>query len=138
MSLRECIGVFLDTQIEERPPRAPSPLDQLVQEISPPVFEREPGNNNMGTFDRIRVTVGLPRYQFPSWAALRGEVKKHQREIYQLVLAKIENDWRFKRYGVPVNFLNLSDVTLLRYYSLEFIFELNEEMEPVQEPEYLG
>ncbi len=131
MSLRECIGVFLDTQIEERPPRAPSPLGQLVQEISPPVFEREPENNNMGTFDRIRVTVGLPRYQFPSWAALRGEVKKHQREIYQLVLAKIENDRGFKRYGVPVNFLNLSDVTLLRDYSLEFIFELREKKEPV-------
>ena len=40
MSLRECIGVFLETKIDLRPPRELSPLEQLVQEISSPVFER--------------------------------------------------------------------------------------------------
>ena len=48
---------------------------------------------------------------------------------------KLENDRRFKRYGVPINFLKLSDVTLLRNYSLEFIFELREEEEDAQEPQ---
>ena len=38
MSLRECIGVFLETKIDLRPPREVSPLEQLVQEISSPVF----------------------------------------------------------------------------------------------------
>ena len=55
MSLRECIGVFLETKLEARPPRKPSPIDQLVQGISPPVFEREPENENTATFDRIRM-----------------------------------------------------------------------------------
>lgn len=135
MSLRECIGVFLETKIEIRPPREPSPLEQLVQQILPPVFEREPENENTSTFDRIRITVGLPRYQFPSWEALRSEVKRHRREIYRLVLDKIEKDRRFKRFGVPVNVLKLSDVTLLRNYSLEFILELKEETELAQEPQ---
>lgn len=138
MSLRECIGVFLETKLEARPPRKPSPIDQLVQGISPPVFEREPENENTATFDRIRVSVGLPRYQFPSWEALRDEVNKHRREIYRLVLDKIESDRRFIRYGVPINFLKLSDVTLLRNYSLEFIFELREEEEDAQEPQNFG
>ena len=66
MSLRECIGVFLRTKIDVRPPREPSPIDQLVQGISPPVFEREPENENTATFDRIRISVGLPRYHFSS------------------------------------------------------------------------
>lgn len=135
MSLRECIGVFLETKLEARPPRKPSPIDQLVQGISPPVFEREPENENTATFDRIRVSVGLPRYQFPSWEALRDEVNKHRREIYRLVLDKIESDRRFIRYGVPINFLKLSDVTLLRNYSLEFIFELKGTHNPAQEPQ---
>lgn len=138
MSLRECIGVFLETKIELRPPRELSPLEQLVQEISSPVFEREPENDDPSTFDRIRVTVGLPRYQFPSWEVLRSEVKIHRHEIYRLVLDKLENDRRFKRYGVPINFLKLSDVILLRNYSLEFIFELREEEEDAQEPQNFG
>lgn len=135
MSLRECIGVFLETKIELRPPRELSPLEQLVQEIYPPVFEREPENETPATFDRIRVSVGLPRYHFPSWEVLRSEVKIHRHEIYRLVLDKLENDRRFKRYGVPINFLKLSDVTLLRNYSLEFIFELKGTHNPAQEPQ---
>ena len=135
MSLRECIGVFLGTKIDVRPPREPSPIDQLVQGISPPVFEREPENENTATFDRIRISVGLPRYQFSSWEALRDEVNKHRCEIYRLVLDKIESDRRFLRYGVPINFLKLSDVTLLRNYSLEFIFELKGTHNPAQEPQ---
>ena len=138
MSLRECIGVFLETKIDLRPPRELSPLEQLVQEISSPVFEREPENDDPSTFDRIRVTVGLPRYQFPSWEVLRSEVKIHRHEIYRLVLDKLENDRRFKRYGVPINFLKLSDVILLRNYLLEFIFELREEEEDAQEPQNFG
>lgn len=133
MSLMECIGVFLETKIEARPPRKPSPIDQLVQGISPPVFEREPENETPATFDRIRISVGLPRYHFPSWEVLRSEVKKHRHEIYRLVLDKLKNDRRFKRYGVPINFLKLSDVTLRRNYSLEFLFELKEEKNPDRE-----
>ena len=51
---------------------------------------------------------------------------------------KLENDRRFKRYGVTINFLKLSDVILLRNYSLEFIFELREEEEDAQEPQNFG
>lgn len=100
MSLPECIGVFLETRIEVHPPREPSHLKYLVQQISPSVFERVPENDDPAAFDRIRVSVGLPRYQFPSWEVLRD--------------------------GVPINFLVLSYVTLLRDYSLEFIIELKE------------
>ncbi len=39
-------------------------------------------------------------------------------------MGKLEKDRQLKRFGIPVNFLQLSDVTLLRDFSIEFIFEL--------------
>lgn len=127
MTLKECVGIFILTELTHNVPQELSPLDQLIQYIAPPVYERVPGNDNKKTFDRIRVTVGLPRYQFNSWGALQGEVKKYQHEIYQRVVQKLETDYQFKRYGVPINFFKISDVTLLRDFSLEFIFELKEQ-----------
>lgn len=126
MSLKECIGIFVETKLAHRTPQELTPLDQLIQYIARPVYERVPGNDNVKTFDRIRITVGLPRYQFNSWEALQSEVKKYQHEIYQRVIQRMETDRSFKRYGVPINFLEISDVTLLRDFSLEFIFELKE------------
>ena len=126
MSLKECIGIFVETELAHRTPQELSPLDQLIQYIARPVYERVPGNDNVKTFDRIRITVGLPRYQFNSWEALQNEVKKSQYEIYQRVIQRLETDRPFKRYGVPINFLEISNVTLLRDFSLEFIFELKE------------
>lgn len=127
MTLKECVGIFLKTKLEHRAPREPNPVDRLAQVITSPVFEREPGNMDKSTFDRIRITVGLPRYQFDSWETLRNEVKKYRHEIYQRVLQKLEVDGQFKKYGVSFNFLKLSDVTLLRDFSLELIFELKEQ-----------
>lgn len=123
MTLNECIGIFLRTELAHNVPQEPSPIDRLVQYIAPPVFERAPENSNESTFDYIRITVGLPRYQFNSWGDLKNEVKKYQHEIYERVVQKLENDSQFKKYGVPINHLRLSSVMLLRDFSVEFIFE---------------
>ena len=124
MTLKECIEIFLKTELEHRTPQELSPIDQLVQYISPPIYERVPENQDERTFDYIRMTVGLPRYQYNSWESLQDEIKKYQREIYCRVLQKLENDRYFKRYGVPINFIRGSEVILRRDFSLEFIFEL--------------
>lgn len=125
-TLEECIGIFLQTERSHNVLRKPSPIERLVQYISSPTYERVPGNSNEATFDRIRITVGLPRYRFESWETLQGEVKKYQREIYQRVIQQLEKDRQFKKYGVPINFLKLSNAMLLRDFSMEFIFELKE------------
>lgn len=126
MTLRDCIGIFLKTELEHSAPQKQTPIDQLIQSIAPPIYERVPENRDKTTFDRIRITVGLPRYRFNSWAALQTEVKKYQREIYRRVLHKLETDRQFKSFGVPINFLKLSNIMLLRDFSMEFIFELKE------------
>lgn len=127
MTLKECIEIFLKTELTCQPPQEITPIDRLVQYVAPPVYERVPGNKNEATFDRVRVTVGLPRYQFSSWEALQNEVKKYRHEIYQQVIQQLEKDRQFKKYGVPINFLKISNATLLRDFSLEFIFELKEQ-----------
>ncbi len=124
MTLGECISIFLKSELIHGVPQNQSPLDRLVQSISSPIYERVPENQDETTFDYIRMTVGLPRYKFDSWEALQDEVKKYQREIYQQVVQKLENDRQFKRYGVPINFIKLSDVIFRRDFSLEFIWEL--------------
>lgn len=126
MTLEACIEIFLNTELTYKAQQGLSPIDRLVQHIGPPIYERVPENKNEATFDHIRVIVGLPRYQFHSWEALQNEVKKYQHEIYQQVIQRVEKDRQFKRYGVPVNFLKISNVTLLRDFSLEIIFELKE------------
>ena len=135
LTLGECISIFLKTELVHGVPQDQSPLDRLVQSISPPIYERIPENQDETTFDHIRMTVGLPRYKFDSWEALQDEVKKYQREIYQQVIQKLENDRQFKRYGVPINFIKLSDVIFRRDFSIEFILELKGQSTPLPDME---
>lgn len=126
MTLEECVYIFLETKIVRHAPQELTPFDRLVQIIGPPEYERVPENQDASTFDRIRVTVGLSRYLCPSWENLRSEVKKYLHEIYRRGLQRIAADRRFKRYGVPINFIKLSSATLLRDFSIELIFELKD------------
>lgn len=103
MTLEDCVRRFLTTELSHSIPQEQSPINRLIQYIAPPVYERVPENKDESTFDRIRITVGLPRYQFDSWKALRDEVEKYQGEIYQRVIRKLEAERQSKKYGVPVN-----------------------------------
>lgn len=85
-----------------------------------------PENQNKKTFDRIRIQVVLPRYMFQTWDELKAAVQENRLEIDNRVLDKIKNDRQFIKFGIPVNFIKLTDVTLLRDHTLEYIFELNE------------
>lgn len=123
-TLKECVEVFLKTERVIHAPQELSPVDRLIQHISPAVYERVPENEDKSTFDRIRVTVGLPRSHFGSWEALENEVQKYQHEIYQRVIQKVEKDRRFRKYGVSINLLKLSNAVLPHDFSMEFIFEL--------------
>lgn len=127
MTLTECIGVFLKTELKHDVPQEPSPLDRLVQYIAPPAFERVSERSSEAGFDYIRITVGLPRYRLDSWAALRDAVKTHQRGIYKRVVQRLANDRQFKKYGIPLSRLRLRHVMLLRDFSMDFIFELKAE-----------
>ena len=122
-SLLSCIEVFFQTGLythaEDR-----ETLGRLVTRIYPPEYERMPENANRDTFDRVRVLVGLSTSLCNSWGMLRQTVHSHRSEIDSMVIKRIATDHNFKRFGVPVGFLHLSDLLLRRDYSLEYIFEL--------------
>lgn len=127
MTLENCIVIFLKTKLTYKAPQELSPIDRLVHYIAPPIYERNPENGNEATFDRIRVTVSLPCTYFNSWDVLRDEVKKYQGEIYQQVVHKIEKDRRFKKYSIPMSLVKISNIILLRDFSIDFIFEPKEQ-----------
>lgn len=124
-TLDECIDIFLQTGIRKIP-ESDSMMDRLVTSMEPASYERVPENKNEKTFDFIRVYVNLSSTFYNTWEDLLEGVKTHKREIHQMVLDKIQNDRRYKKFGVPINVLKLSNLVLSRHYFLEYIFELKE------------
>lgn len=127
MTLNECIAIFLETSLETKPVEDLRYIDRLIQHIYPPEYERVPENTNENTFDRIRVSVGLPRFMFQNWDELRAAVRENRKEIDSRVLQRIENDRQFQKYKVPINIIKLSEVLLRKNYSIEYIFELKDQ-----------
>ena len=99
-------------------------MERLVTRIDRPKYERETGNSKERTLDRIRVNAYLPRHMFETWGELTAAVRANRREISKMVVDKISSDYRFLKYGVPINVFQLTSMTICRDYSLEFIFEL--------------
>ncbi len=127
MSLIECSRIFLKEELHQNTEAVGySYMERLIQHIDSPQFERQPENLNPNSFDRIRVTVSLPTNLVPTFEELCKAVQKHKKEIDKSVIEKIEKDRSFKRFGVPMTFLVLSDVTLGRDYTLEYIFEVRD------------
>ena len=60
----------------------------------------------------------------PTQGDLSKAVQEHRQEIDKRVIGKIEKTLTFKRYGIPLPFLQLSDVSLGHDFTLEYIFEL--------------
>jgi len=125
MTLDDCLDLFFHTDICLLPQKVPD-LERLVTRIEHASYERFPDNDNIHTFDRIRVHVNLSHSFYNSWEELRLGVKKHQREISKMVLEKIEQDHSFQRFGVPLGVLRLTNIILSRRYFLEYIFELKD------------
>lgn len=127
MPLINCAKIFLNEELHQNTePIAHKYIERLIQKIDSPQFERVPENPDPNSFDRIRVTVSLPMYLYKTWEELRDAVKKHRREIDRRVVEKIESDRAFKRYGIPLSFLRLSNLSLGRDFTLEYIFEFRD------------
>ena len=108
-------------EYEERP--KPSGIERFVTKIEKPVFERVPENPKTNTFDYIIVDVNI----VTDWDEDRREyIQKHRKDIFEKALQKVEGDRTLQRFGIPINFLRISTVTLKRDSVLEFILELKQ------------
>lgn len=132
-SLRECIDLFFRTELLAVP-QAHTLLERFVTRIEPASYEREPGNWNDRTFDRIRVYVNLSQTLYTDWDELKQAIREHRKDIDRMVLDKIANDRRFRKYGIPINSLKLSVLLLRRERCLEYIFELKDRIQNLSDP----
>ncbi len=108
-------------EYEERP--KPTGIDRFVTKIEKPVFERVPENPKTNTFDYIVVDVNI----VTDWEEdRRTYIQKHKKQICEMVLRKVQEDRTFKKFGVPVNFLKITSITLRKNSVLEFVLELKE------------
>ncbi len=108
------------TKIERR--KLPTETDRFVAKIEKPIIARYTDNLNENTFDYIIVDCYLVT-QFDG--DRMAYTKEHIKEINQMVLAKIESNRTFKKYGVPVNILKAERVTLCGHI-LTYRFEIKE------------
>ena len=110
----------------------------LTVSIKSSDFERDPDNKNLKTFDRIRISCGiLSSSDFfdkleDDEINQQNTIKKKQsiyvRKNYILIvrhiLNKIENSRLFKKYGIPINFLRVTNFSLKNDSSIQVLFEL--------------
>lgn len=129
LNIGDNLQKFNDNVIEERKRRKEKyeeehPLDSIdrfITKIATPSFERATGNMTKGTFDFIRVEVGI----ITEWHEDRLKyIKKHKDEITKRVLERIKENKRFQNFGVPINFLKVSNITLTLDSALVYVFEL--------------
>ena len=87
---------------------------------STPIIERRSDNKNERTFDFIRIFI---RYKdIPNY---RNCIKDNIRYIVNMAVDAIKNNNKYKKYNVPVNFLKLTNVTILNNTNqIMLIFEL--------------
>lgn len=109
------------TRIESH--EKPSGVDRFIGKIDKPIFVREPENENKNTFDYIYIDILI----IQNWETDKMEyIKENMYEIRRRVVEKLQNDRSFEKYGVPINFLKISRITLKRDSILQFVFELKE------------
>ena len=97
-------------------------LKRFITKIERPIFICMPENPKKdNTFDFINVDVNI----ISEWPNKKQYIKMNIKEINKTVLDKIEKSRSFKKYGIPVNYLKISKVTLRKdLNSLHYVIEL--------------
>ena len=94
----------------------------ILTKINTPTFERNPENKNAKTFDRIRIYMGI---KSKATAPNRKQtIQSYKQDIIRIALLKIEQTKRFQNYGVPVQYIHPTRMTLTNCDELEILFEL--------------
>lgn len=97
---------------------------EFVLTVNKPVFRRATDNENERTFDFIDVEMTIR-----STDANRKKVYANRIEIFKKAISKIENSQSFKKYGIPVNCLNMYGFILRHDGTIMVSFELKKEAE---------
>ena len=120
MSKEECVerlnnGKFFDRYYSSR-----SEMELFITKIYKPDFRRTPENTNKKTFDSIfiqcNINTQIDAIKF---------INENSNAIKLYVLDYLKEHRGFKKYGVPINILQISSVTYYKQLNiLDFIFEI--------------
>lgn len=101
----------------------PEGLDRFITKIEKPYFVKKPENCDKNIFDYIYIDLCIVH----EWNEDKREyIKEHMKGIKNMMIDKLEADTTFKRFGVPINFLRISRLTLKNNDVLQFVLELKE------------
>lgn len=103
--------------------RSLTAFQQFVQSIGRPRFGRDIDNPNTSTFDWVTVSVGLG-HTFGDLPNTKKAVEEFRKEIDEMVLTAIRDDKRFEKFGIPLEFLEITDCTVCHDYSIQYSFEI--------------
>ena len=119
-TIEELENYLSNIQLVKHP--KPTGIERFVTRVDKPIFVRSNDNSNLKTFDYIYVDVNL----ISQWNQSKKEyIQEHITEIEEKVISKMEKDAEFKSYGISINFLKTSRITLLKSKNvLQFVFEL--------------
>lgn len=91
----------------------------FIIKVSPPIIGRYYTNKNTKTFDFI--TIYMSFLDSPNYKEI---IKNNFKSICKIALKRLKSYDRFQKYGIPVNYLKLSDFTILSDKRIELKFEL--------------
>lgn len=100
-------------------------LERFITKIDRPTMERDADNLNTKTFDFIRLHMYTLTYEENPMDI----IKKYRKDILRMALNRIEETKKFKRYGVPINFLKLDRFT---YCDNQKVIELLFVLKPIE------
>ena len=113
-----------DNFINNIKPYSENGLDRFVTKIEKPMFIRVPENTNKKTFDIIKVIVGT----CVEWPNRNKFIKENAKDIYKMVLKKLEDDKSYQKFNVPIGCLALTELKERYDHTLDFTFELKKEL----------
>lgn len=99
-------------------------INDFIIKVKNPCIERELGNNNKNTFDFITLEMLTP---LKFYGDRKKYINDHIKEIYKIAMDKIGNYKYYQKYGVPVNYLKLTNLTLSCENTLVFKFGIKGE-----------
>ena len=82
-------------------------LDRFISKVEIPIMERYVENRDRNTFDFIRLRM----YTITNEENPLDIIKDNKNDILNMAVKRIEEAKRFKRFGIPTNFLKLDRFT---------------------------
>lgn len=102
-------------------------IDRDITKVEKPVYRNSNGNTKK-SFDFILVDMNI-RVGIED---KRDFIIRNKKALIHKAIERIENDRSFKKYNVPIGVLKLSKIYRIEEATVEFIFELKDELREME------